>query len=320
MPSSRGKILVIRGGAIGDFILTLPAIAALRNRFPDTHLEVLGYPHIVELALAGGLVDRAQPIEARGLAGFFARGGTLEPNLADYFSEFDVIVSYLYDPDEIFRINVGRCSPALFLAGPHRPDETQRVHAAKVYLKPLERLAIFDADAVPRLQVESRASHPVPVLALHPGSGSEKKNWPEDKWAGLLQHLLDDTSLDLLMVGGEAEGERLQRLAAALPPLRVRVAQSLPLRELARKLQPCMAFVGHDSGISHLSAALALPGLVLWGDSVEEIWRPPHPGVVILKSRAGLRALDVEQVLQELKPLLNSSKQASSGSAGGLGN
>jgi heptosyltransferase-2 len=320
MPSSRGKILVIRGGAIGDFILTLPAIAALRNRFPDTHLEVLGYPHIVELALAGGLVDRAQPIEARGLAGFFARGGALEPDLADYFSEFDVIVSYLYDPDEIFRINVARCSPALFLAGPHRPDETQRVHAAKVYLKPLERLAIFDADAVPRLQVESRASHPVPVLALHPGSGSEKKNWPEDKWAGLLQHLLDDTSLDLLMVGGEAEGERLQRLAAALPPLRVRVAQSLPLRELARKLQPCMAFVGHDSGISHLSAALALPGLVLWGDSVEEIWRPPHPGVVILQSRAGLRALDVEQVLQELKPLLNSSKQASSGSAGGLGN
>ena len=319
MPSSRGKILVIRGGAIGDFILTLPAIAALRNRFPDTHLEVLGYPHIVELALAGGLVDRAQPIEARGLAGFFARGGALAPDLADYFSEFDVIVSYLYDPDEIFRINVGRCSPALFLAGPHRPDETQRVHAAKVYLKPLERLAIFDADAVPRLQVESRASHPVPVLALHPGSGSEKKNWPEDKWADLLQHLLDDTSLDLLMVGGEAEGERLQRLAAALPPLRVRVAQSLPLRELARKLQPCMAFVGHDSGISHLSAALGLPGLVLWGDSVEEIWRPPHPGVVILKSRAGLRALDVEQVLQELKPLLNSSKQASSGSAGGLG-
>jgi len=72
---SKGKILVIRGGAIGDFILTLPAIAALRQQFPLAHLEVLGYPHIVQLAQAGGLVDRVQAIEARALAGFFARNG-----------------------------------------------------------------------------------------------------------------------------------------------------------------------------------------------------------------------------------------------------
>src|SRR5512145_1939540 len=103
MPLTRGRILVIRGGAIGDFILTLPAIAALRRQFPAVHLEVLGYPHIVQLALAGGLVDRVEPIEARGLAGFFARHGPLDESLGDYFSEFDVIVSYLFDPDEIFR-------------------------------------------------------------------------------------------------------------------------------------------------------------------------------------------------------------------------
>src|SRR5512136_2312341 len=99
----RGRILVIRGGAIGDFILTLPAIAALRRQFPEAYLEVLGYPHIVQLAIAGGLVDRAHSIEARALAGFFARNGALAQDLMDYFSEFDLIVSYLYDPDEIFR-------------------------------------------------------------------------------------------------------------------------------------------------------------------------------------------------------------------------
>jgi len=132
MSSSGGKILVIRGGAIGDFILTLPAIAALRNQFPGAHLEVLGYPHIVQLAVAGGLVDRVQSIEARALAGFFARGGALEPDLADYFSQFDLMVSYLYDPDGIFRTNVSRCSRAQFIAGPHRPDERVPLHAAKV--------------------------------------------------------------------------------------------------------------------------------------------------------------------------------------------
>jgi len=118
MDSFQGKILVIRGGAIGDFILTLPAIAALRRQFPRAWLEVLGYPHIVQLAVAGRLVDRAQFIEARPLAGFFARHGDLPQDMADYFSEFDLIVSYLYDPDEIFQSNVGRCTPAPFIAGP----------------------------------------------------------------------------------------------------------------------------------------------------------------------------------------------------------
>src|SRR5207244_11044486 len=115
----RGKILVIRGGAIGDFVLTLPAIAALRRHFPDAHLEVLGYPHIIELALAGGLVERAQSVEARSLAGFFARHGDLAEELADYFSEFDLVVSYLYDPHPVFEHNVGRCKADQFIAGPH---------------------------------------------------------------------------------------------------------------------------------------------------------------------------------------------------------
>ncbi len=75
---SQGKILVIRGGAIGDFILTLPVLAALRRQFPDTALEVLGYPHIASLAAAGQLVDAVRPIEARPLAGFFARAGDLD--------------------------------------------------------------------------------------------------------------------------------------------------------------------------------------------------------------------------------------------------
>ena len=119
----RGKILVIRGGAIGDFILTLPVLAALRRHFPETELQVLGYPHIAQLALAGGLVDRVRPIDSRPLAGFFARAGALDGALADYFTGFAVIVSYLYDPDGIFRANVARGSNAQFIAGPHRPDE-----------------------------------------------------------------------------------------------------------------------------------------------------------------------------------------------------
>ena len=68
-----GKILVIRGGAIGDFILTWPAIAALREKFPNHRLEILGYPRIAQLAILGGLADSVSPIEAPTLSPFFVK-------------------------------------------------------------------------------------------------------------------------------------------------------------------------------------------------------------------------------------------------------
>ena len=305
----KGKILIIRGGAIGDFILTLPAIAAVRQQFPEAHLELLGYPHIAQLALAGGLVDRVQSIDARALAGFFARNGTLAEDLVDYFSEFDMLISYLYDPDEIFRTNISQCTRGQYIAGPHRAREADGEHAAKVYLKPLERIAIFDAPSVPSLPLSAVArdeGRPL-TIALHPGSGSEKKNWPEEGWSQFIQQLITTTDANLFLVGGEAEGERLQRLAAALPPLRVRIAQSLPLHELAAELEQCDFFIGHDSGISHLASAVGLPGLLLWGDTAKEVWRPPSEKIVVLQPSGGLAKLGVNTVVEAFTNLFTST-------------
>lgn len=309
MHARKGKILVIRGGAIGDFILTLPAVAALRRQFPDTHLEVLGYPHIAQLAVLGGIADRIQPIEARALAGFFARGGELAEELQDYFSDFNVIISYLFDPDLIFQTNVQRCFTGLFISAPHRPDERQRIHATAVFLNPLERLAIFDADPVPRLDLTSPAIRSK-ELAVHPGSGSDRKNWPEKEWAEFLQHFSGATKGELLLVGGEAEGQRLERLAAVLP--QAQIAKSLPLTELASRLHSCSAFVGHDSGITHLAAALGLPTLVLWADSVEEIWRPQGK-VRIVREAGGVRHISAARVRQELTELLTKESPGEQG-------
>ena len=298
---------MIRGGAIGDFILTLPVLAALRQQFPQTHLEVLGYPHIAQLALAGGLVERVQSIEARSMAGFFARRGELAADLVDYFSEFDVIISYLYDPDGIFQTNVARCSPAQFIEGPHRPDETLNVHAADFFLKPLERLAIFEPDAVPRLNITPAFETTIATgrwLAVHPGSGSEEKNWPEPKWRELLEYLARATTLKFLLAGGEAEREKLERLASIVPPTRLKIMQSAPLPELAQRLASCVGFVGHDSGITHLAAAVGLRSLVLWGVTEESVWRPRGHEMIILRDSNGLRSLSVPVVINHLEQLL----------------
>ena len=303
MSQLRGKILVIRGGAIGDFILTLPVLAALRKQFPDARLEVLGYPHIAQLALVGGLADEVKSIEARALASFFARDGELDENLASYFAGFALIISYLYDPDEIFQSNVRRCTTAQFIVGPHRPDEKLAVHASEAFLKPLERLAIYGADPVPHLPIKP-GPPTLKQIALHPGSGSERKNWPEENWMRLIQDLQTTTQFSFLLVGGEAEVDRLHRLSAVFRPDRLELAQDLPLAELARRLQSCRGFIGHDSGISHLAAALGLSALVLWGESNEAVWRPRGERVTVIRSPEGLQGLPVDRVIHQLERFL----------------
>lgn len=307
MIRDRGKILVIRGGAIGDFVLTLPVFAALREHFPQTQLAVLGYPHIAGLALAGELVDEVHSIEARALAGFFAKGGTLDRALGEYFAGASIVLSYLYDPDHIFHENVARVSPAQFIAGPHRPDEHGPLHAAEVFLKPLERLAIFGPDPVPRLPLPEAAAPKLAYgrwLALHPGSGSPRKNWPETRWADLLRRLSDDSGWNFLLVGGEAEEGRHRRLAAIPPPARCQVADRLPLPELAHLLHECHAYLGHDSGISHLAAAVGLRSVILWGDTAEHIWRPRGEHVTLVQSPNGLPNTTVSSVVAAVKAAL----------------
>ena len=386
--ATHNKILVIRGGAIGDFILTLPVLAALRRQFPQTHLEVLGYPHIAQLAVAGGLADAVRSIEARPLAGFFARRGNLAEEWREYFAGFAVIISYLYDPDGFFQANVTAGTKAQFLAGPHRPDDTAGRHATEVFLQPLERLAIFDADPVPRLALvpltagapsaheserrfpnrresRSRRSEPIwksalrpipgtppavlpvnPLLVVHPGSGSPRKNWPVEHWAALLADYLRAPDARLLLVGGEADGPALAHLQRVLPAARVELAIGLPLAALAARLAmnrsadfqsggspdaiearrfgnwrsevpgfqapdlvrgilpACHAFVGHDSGITHLAAAVGLPGLALWGETVEAVWHPRGARIKVLRAEGSLAALPVARVREELHRLL----------------
>ena len=292
------KILVIRGGAIGDFILTLPVLSALRRQFPNARLELLAYPHIAQLAVAGGLADAVRSIDARPLAGFFARG-PLDPALQSYFAEFPIILSYLYDPDHIFQTNVLQTFRGQFIAGPHRPDDTKKQHATEVFLEPLQRLAIFEADPVPCLTIPASVPDPRPkLIALHPGSGSERKNWLLPNWIALAKELAGRGDLSLLLVGGEAELDKLTKITAALPPGRIEVAAGLPLVKLAERLSSCAGFLGHDSGITHLAAALGLRTLALWGDTPETVWRPRGDHVALLRHPTGLQELPSQEVFE----------------------
>ncbi len=300
-PKRSGRILVIRGGAIGDFIVTLPVFAALRRHFPTINLEVMGYPHIASLASIDGTVDRVIPIDSRPLAGFFARKGDLDTGISEHFASCDVIFSYLFDPDEIFRTNIGRVTQAQVIQAPHRPFETSPMSAASQLLVPLERLAIFDADPVPRIVLPIPPTRKRNLIGLHSGSGSALKNWPIECWSVFIESLIAQTSHDLMLIGGEAERDALERLAPLIPFNRLQIAKNCSLPDLARELASCGSFIGHDSGITHLAAAVGTPVLALWGPSKELIWRPGGDAVQTLSHPSGLLSIEPAEVFRHFR-------------------
>lgn len=304
------RILVIRGGAIGDFILTLPTIRLLRDQFPSAQIEILGNNRITVLAENRFYANRIRSFEDRALASFFVRTAQLPQELRNYFGSFDLIVSYAFDPERIFQENVERCGIARFLLGPAKLHG--HAHAAIQLARPLEEIGLRLVDPAARLYPTDSdrmlardfiGRSNKPVIALHPGSGSEAKNWSVENWNQLGENLIFG-DWTVLLLGGEADEERLRMLGAAWRNKSVRLAQNVNLPVLAALLGGC-TFVGHDSGISHLAAAADARCLLLFGQTDPEVWAPANEKVTVLQAPQGnLGSLMVDRVIDAIeKPL-----------------
>ena len=306
------RILVIRGGAIGDFILTLPALRGLRETFPAAHLEILGYKHIVSLAEKRFYAQAVRSIEYGPLSSFFAKSAELADNLANYFAGFDLILSYLYDPDGFFEMNLRRCGVENLLRGPHKIGQGE--HAAVQLARPLAELGIstkeFAAKVFPSAQDRQFARDFLknvarPIVAIHPGSGSETKNWPLLNWIELGNALLggepsrsggfpaagvdkrrSGERRSLIIVSGEADESQIAQLQSVWKSARVTFVRNLPLPHLAALLEQTI-FIGHDSGISHLAAAAGANCILLFGPTDPRVWAPLNENVRVIRSPTG---------------------------------
>lgn len=304
-----GRILIIRGGAIGDFILTLPAIRLIRETYPDCHLEILGYRHITALAEGRFYADATRSIEYGPLAGFFNPQADLDPELSAYFASFQQVISYIYDPDGLFESCLRRAGVKNLITGsPKLNDDT---HAARQLARPLEKLALWLEDSAAQIHPSEEdliaadrhlAKLPRPWIALHPGSGGERKNWPLDHWREFFQALRDrHPAGHLLVIGGESDATRLEAFREIAND-RVTFLVNLPLPELGATLSRCDLFVGHDSGISHLAAAAGTPCLLLFGPTDPDVWAPANPQVTVLRAPEGdLSRLEVAEVLAKVR-------------------
>ena len=315
------KILFIRGGALGDFVVTLPTLRLLRQRWPDAHIEVLGHPRLSEIALHRYYLNAIRSVDRGPLSAFFTPSAVLDPSWMDYIGSFDLVLSYFYDPDGLFLLNLQRCKPGRILTHSPRVPEDFLRPAARHFAGIVEPLGLALADDAaselfpsPEDAAASRAflnglKPGTRLVAIHPGSGGETKNWPRESWAELGRRLAAAApDLALLLVEGEADAEAARFLIEAWRDVPYLRARELPLPILAALFgeKETALFLGHDSGITHLAAASRrdLPVIALFGPTDPAVWAPPRPGVRVLKGVPALKDLAVEAVFQAALALL----------------
>jgi heptosyltransferase-3 len=277
------RILVIRGGAVGDLIVTLPALGLLRRAFPHATIELLGNPSRAILAQHPCYVDRIIDLEHWDLYRLFSQQPTISQGLATFLRSFALIFSYLPVPDMTFVTNLRRyCQGEVLTWQPHPPPS---VHITDHLLQPVMRFVRRPCNACPHVYLDPAAQEfaarfwqtaSLPdqgVVAFHPGSGGAYKLWPLAGWEQIMTWTAQQ-GLQGLIISGPVEQAQHTPLAhpAHFPPWPW--AQNLPLPHLAALLARCQAVVGHDSGITHLAAAVGTTTLALFGPTDPLVWGP----------------------------------------------
>ena len=298
---------MLRGGAIGDFIVTLPALQALKGVWPGAEIEIWGYPHIAELAVAGGLAARTVSLDRAEMAKFFVPQEAWTPEQEKKIRSFDLIVNYLHDPEGQVRSNLLLAGAKQVLSG---SPIIKRGHAADFLQEPLEGLGLYREGGVPRLDFGAEAMAAAEArlaglglargfAAVHPGSGSAKKNWAAEKFAEVARRLKARMAGGVAVIEGEADAEGAAEMARLLPEAEFPRLRGLSLVELGAVLAACGTFVGNDSGVTHLAAAAGAGRVVaVFGPSDAATWGPRGRGEIRVVEAPGgdLGALEVEAV------------------------
>lgn len=271
------KIAVLRANALGDFIVILPALEALRAAYPDAEIVLLAKEwHAAFLHGRPGPIDRVVPIPR-------VRGVTVDPDDAE--DEGDLAVFFAAMTAERFDLAIqmqggGRYSNpfvrglrARVSVGLRTPDAAplDRWVPYEFFqhevLRYLEVVALVGAPPValePRLQVtradvaEAERIVPAgdaPLVALHPGAGDPRRRWPPDKFAGV-GDALAASGARVALTGIDAERPLVQAVRAAMEADAQDLCGQLSLGGLAGLLSRCRLVVSNDSGPLHLARAV----------------------------------------------------------------
>ena len=318
------RILVIRGGAVGDVICTLPAIGGLRLAFADAHIDVMGDAKRLYVARHPAYADAIIDAEQWEIYRLFGHAPRVPQQLAVYLNTFDLILSYLPVPDAIFTDNLKRHCPGEVIGW--QPHPNGATHVTDHLLRPALRFVGQTMPTEPRVYPDTEQRQAAGqfwqatglpeqgVLAVHPGSGGRHKLWPLEGWRQVTAWAAEEGVPGILICGPAEEERGLGSLLTGLSPS-WKVLRNAPLPELAAILARCEVFAGHDSGITHLAAAVGTRTLALFGPTDPRVWGPRSQRCCVMQPAApeplSLDNMPVEAVVRTLRALLNGTFQFS---------
>lgn len=259
---------------------------------------MMGYPRILQLAEGRFYAEEIFSVDQRGMASFYVREGVLDHELSRFFSGFDLIVVFGKDRNGPFIQNLKRISQGEIFFIDSLPKWDEGVHLTDYLLNQLTGYGLSPGEGRPRLYLTAEdrewakrfwMKHGVSpeerpkTVVLHPGSGSRKKVWPLDRFLDLVRELAPRLGGRCLIVLGPAEGPEIQRAIESLNLPGLVIAKGLSLLELASVIEGSRLFIGNDSGVSHLAAALQIPVVAIFGPTDPRVWSPRGERVMVVR-------------------------------------
>ena len=265
-------------GALGDLLLALPTLRRLRRRHDGASITLVVGGALRGLAGLCGVAEEVQSIDAASTAWLFG-GGTMPPWLA----RRPMVVSWLGGGDPVLGDRLALAGVPARLLGVERGPG--RVHAAVAYARaagvPATRRELAgEARIVPPDRPRARALFAElrrPVLAIHRGAGAPAKRWPRDGFAAVAGEWRHKRGGVIELLG---PAEAADDVVAGVVPVR-----DWDLPDVAALLGLVDAYVGNDSGVSHLAGAVGCRGVAVFTATDPARWRPVVPSIVAIAGR-----------------------------------
>ncbi|MCP4108292.1 MAG: glycosyltransferase family 9 protein [Desulfobacteraceae bacterium] len=272
------NLLIIHQGALGDFVLTAPAILKLKKKFSRT--DALCQGKLGNMAVFLNIIDKFFPLEAACFASLYS--DSVDPRVKSILNLYHKIIIFSNSEKLEHVINETTGNKSVRIRP--RPDIKQKIHVTEYTASNLLRFGLieksdYNSILMPSSYTDRRDSLFDPKkIILHPGSGSMKKNWHVSNFVKICDKL-KSYQMEPEFVAGPAE----HFLIRDIPKNGNQIHIISDLAELVLLLKKAGGFIGNDSGVTHLAAFLGLPTVSVFGPSDPDRWKPAGRAVKIVR-------------------------------------
>ena len=281
--AARNRLCVLCPGALGDFICFLPALQDLAR---DADIDLFARSEFAEIAPSGVNVGS---LERHEIGRLFADNAADDERLQNFFAAYQTVYSWMGSRVDNFVSRLQSFCGGNAKIFPFRSNDSA-VHQVDYYLGCLN--CAITVSVQPEIGLRPEAIHWCEdfwaqhsligqrVLVIAPGSGAREKNWPEQYFLAVTDWWRETTGGVTVLLLGPVEAERVgvERLRRACL-----VASDFTLSQVAALLRCGDLYLGNDSGISHLAAALGARTVALFGPSDARQWAPRGKRVTVVR-------------------------------------